>query len=206
MKISKKFGIAAFLTVISATIVTSAGLAVFTDSQIDDTTIRTGDVNISVTADNNVSQEDYVSLDFKVSIRTTDNSDIDAVSYTIKSEGNKRSYIRAQVIPVIQKKLDENWVTDTSISAASFSTYVITGNDVDTGSWIYSDGYYYYPNILAAGETTNLTVGSNVQIGENMRIVYDIDVQASQATHKAYTKNWNIDELPAGVQLLEEAY
>ena len=36
MKISKKFGIAAFLTVISATIVTSAGLAVFTDSQIDD--------------------------------------------------------------------------------------------------------------------------------------------------------------------------
>ena len=65
MKISKKFGIAAFLTVISATIVTSAGLAVFTDSQIDDTTIRTGDVNISVTADNNVSQEDYVSLDSK---------------------------------------------------------------------------------------------------------------------------------------------
>ena len=206
MKISKKIGIAAFLAVISAAIVTSAGLAVFTDSQIDDTTIRTGDVNISVTADNNVSQEDYVSFDSKVTIRTMDNSNIDAVSYTIKSEGNKRAYIRVQVIPVIQKNVDGAWITDTSVSTTDFSTYVVTGNDVDTGSWIYSNGYYYYPNILAAGETTNLTIGSNVQIGENMRIVYDIDVQASQATHKAYTKNWNIDELPAGVQLLEEAY
>lgn len=206
MKISKKIGIAAFLAVISATIVTSTGLAVFTDSQIDDTTIRTGDVNISVTADNNVAQEDYVSLDSKVYIRTTDSSDIAAVSYTVKSEGNKRAYIRAQIIPVIQKNVDGTWVTDTSISTTDFSTYVVTGNDVDTGSWIYSNGYFYYPNILTAGETTNLTVGSNVQIGENMRIVYDIDVQASQATHRAYTQNWNIDELPAGVQLLEEAY
>lgn len=206
---SKKILISSLVAITGLSVVLSSSFAIFSDAQIDDTSIKTGDVNISIALSDEQEEEAYASKALSSSIITAnDGTTVDAVKYTITSDGSKRAYIRAQIIPVVQNYVNGEWITATDISITDFTVYCSTGNDATTGSWVYSDGYYYYPNVVASDESFDVYIGSNVSIDNNdtTRILYDVDFEASQATHNAYAKNWGISGLPAGVEALKSSY
>lgn len=204
MEKKQKLIIGVIAAVASITAITSVSFAVFSDRQIDDATIQTGDVAISATLEGS-SGNSGIEAGRVSSLKVGDNKNVNAVVYDIKSEGSKRAYVRAQVIPIVQNYNGSEWVTATDVNIADVNLYVSASNDATANSWVYSDGYYYFPNVVAAGETINAYVGSDVVTDADTRVVYDVDIQASQATHDAYVINWGIGQLPAGVEILQSA-
>lgn len=196
--------LAAALTGIA--VLTATSFAVFTDAKTDDTTITAGEVSISAEPVSKVSTDGYLITSSADNIRVSDTENVKAVKYNITNDGTKKVYVRAQVVPVIQTKQGDKWVTDTSLSLEDVELYVTTGNDASVDSWIYSDGYFYFPNIVNAGDSFSAYIGCNVPEAQGRRVIFDVDIQASQATHNAYAKNWDIQGLPAGVEVLKSFY
>ena len=206
MKSKRKLFIALGASAASLAALTATSLAVFTDTKIDDTTITTGDVSISAVASNPAGTDGYITASSAQTLRVSDSESVNAIKYDITNDGSKRAYVRAQIIPVVQVKQGSDWVTDTSVSIADLNVYVTTGNDASVDSWIYSEGYYYFPNVVNSGDSFSVFIGSDAEESADKRVIYDIDIQASQATHNAYAKNWDIQGLPAGVEVLKSNY
>ena len=206
MNKKSKIYIASLSALIGITAITATSLAVFTDTKIDDTTITAGEVSISAAPASTVGTDGYITTSKPDTIRVSNNETVKAAKYDINNDGTKKAYIRAQIIPVVQCKQGKEWITDTSVSLDSVNLYVTAGNDVTVDSWIYSDGYYYFPNVVNSGDKLSLMIGCDMPDEDNKRVIYDVDIQASQATHNAYAKNWGIQGLPAGVEVLKSNY
>lgn len=204
MKKKSKIIISVISALASIAAVTSVSLAVFSDRQVDDTTIQTGDVAISTSLDGG-SDDGGISSGKVYALKVSDSKSVNAILYNVSNTGSKRSYIRAQITPVVQNYNGSEWVTATDVNIKDVNVYVAPGNDATAGSWIYSDGYYYFPNVVASGSTIYAYIGSDAITDADTRVIYDVDFQATQATHDAYVVNWGLGHLPAGVEILQSA-
>ncbi len=114
----------------------------------------------------------------------------------IDNTGNKRAYVRVRVAGVWQKNgLD---------TALDINNVAVTNN---SSEWTEHEGYYYYKNVLNAGESTsplNLSVKlTNIDKKyENHTFMLKAYSQAVQASNGAYMDIWGLSSLPPGVNPL----
>lgn len=126
-----------------------------------------------------------------------------AKQVSVKSQGNKRTYVRVSLTPVWGHEDDGgNFVAEPSLPVDNVE--LIFDEDYDY-NWVYSDGWYYYKHILAAGGETPLLL-SSVTLDENTGPEYEgkvlqivVSAEAVQASHDAYKDVWGLTALPAGV-------
>lgn len=118
----------------------------------------------------------------------------------VKSLGSKQTYVRVSLTPVWGNEDDEGFVAEPGLPVDNVT---LNWNQTD---WVYSDGWYYYKSILAAGAKTSLllqsvtlssSTGDEYQ-GKVLQIV--ASAEAVQASHEAYQDAWGLTSLPAGVQ------
>lgn len=110
---------------------------------------------------------------------------------SVKSKGSKASYVRVSLTPVWEDNLP-------------IDNVILNWNEND---WVYSGGWYYYKQILGAGQETPLLLQSVTLDGSGTGDQYQgkalqivVDAEAVQASHGAYKDAWGLDQLPAGVE------
>lgn len=127
--------------------------------------------------------------------------------------GTQPAYVRVRIFPVVETFIDGEWVIHGGIPANYIvwnQTYSVNGN------WIYNadDDYYYYKYIVPAGEMTSTIEVRNlhadlpeylqIQFGEDiLRVNMLVSMESCQSSNGMYRQNWNIDKLPAGVEIAE---
>ncbi len=127
----------------------------------------------------------------------------------IENKGNKRAYVRVAFETAIE------WL-DESVSPATWKPAAIPAEQVqytvNAPLWIDGkDGYWYYSKVLLPGEDTTKIYIQDVKLtgdidsfyqDKDLRFVFDVKMELSQATHEAYKQNFQISDLPAGVERL----
>lgn len=128
--------------------------------------------------------------------------------------GTQPAYVRARIFPMVETLTDGGeWITHGGIPA---NCIVYEQNESVPGSWIYSDkdDYWYYKYVLPVGETTSTIEISDlhlelpeylqIQYGEDkVRVNMLVTLESTQASNGLYRQNWNIDNLPAGVEVMD---
>jgi SipW-cognate class signal peptide len=191
MKNKLTFIFAIVLSVIALGVIAGVSFAYFSDMNTDSVLITAGNVNVTLVETFPDSDEYGAETDDK--------------TFKVVSEGNKRTYVRACIYTIVEYYDSGDWIA-----------YAVNQDDItytiNAPNWVYSNGYYYYKNILyppTNHQTTDFEI-TNVRIdslpdeleGKSVRYNMSVKVEGSQATHGAYLKNFNISALPAGVEVL----
>jgi len=102
---------------------------------------------------------------------------------SVKSKGSKASYVRVSLTPVWEDNLP-------------IDNVILNWNEND---WVYSGGWYYYKQILGAGQETPLLLQSVTLDGSGTGDQYQgkalqivVDAEAVQASHGAYKDAWGL--------------
>ncbi len=110
----------------------------------------------------------------------------------VKTVGTKCVYVRVSITPVWE---------DPSLP---IDNVILNWNE---GNWVYSEGWYYYKDILCPDDEKTELLLQSVTLsdatddryqGKVLQIV--VNAEAVQASHEAYKDAWGLTELPAGVQ------
>ena len=117
-----------------------------------------------------------------------------------KSTENMDAYVRVRLIPVVEYKKNNEWIT---VPVAQDSIALT----VDTNDWVKDGDYWYYKEILAGNEETKkMNVSWEVENIPSTVAEYPVrtDVRVileyAQTTNDMWKSLFNIDELPAGVE------
>ena len=108
------------------------------------------------------------------------------------------TYVRARIIPVIEQYDEEE---------EGYVVIPIDVNDVilsvNTEYWIYSDGYYYYKEVLNAGtssEYLDVIVARIKNAGDyedvDVRLTLRVELEAAQVHNDLWKRIFNIESLP----------
>ncbi len=118
---------------------------------------------------------------------------------SVKSLGNKKSYIRVSLTPV--------WLVGEGEDALPINNVIL--NLATNNDWVKSGDWYYYKHIIEEEETSLLlqsvkldgALTDNKYQDKTLKI--NVKAEAVQASNSAYIDVWDIDELPAEVETFE---
>lgn len=107
---------------------------------------------------------------------------------TVISKGSKKTYVRV--------KLTKMWTNE----LPNDNVELVLANNND---WVYSDGWYYYKNILTKDQETSKLLDAVKLIGpvtnneyQGQTLSVNVETEAVQATHEAYKDVWGLTSLP----------
>lgn len=215
---SLKLAIIATLLV-ALVILIPIGYALFSDRDKDQTATKIGKIEVILKEDWPERGETYGDND-----NPYDEFGIEKNTKKIwgRSTGDLPAYVRVRCIPVVEYYVEATPATDeTPATEAKWVTapvpqesVEVTINPVDnegTTNWVKDGEYWYYKNILPAGEDTK-TMSINWQIAElpaglsGKRIRADVKVilEYAQTTHDMWKDLFQINDLPQGVERVQE--
>lgn len=129
-----------------------------------------------------------------------------------KSTGNLPAYVRVRTIPIVEYYVEGetagtgSWVT-VPVSQDNIIITVTPEDNENVVNWIQSGDYWYYKNILPAGEQTP-EMGIRWQVaelpseleGHAIRTNVRVMLEYAQTTHDMWKSIFQIDSLPQGVE------
>ncbi|WP_286680060.1 BsaA family SipW-dependent biofilm matrix protein [Tepidanaerobacter sp. EBM-49] len=181
---------------LAALLVVGGTMAWFTDSQTADNKFTAGTVAIEI------DEHDFQDIT-NWNPGDTTNKDV-----SIKSTGSKGTYVRVKLTPVWGALDGDDFIE----ADPALPTTNVTLNISDSTKWIYSDGWYYYSEIMSQDEETDLLLDSvtiaglgtdNSYQGKTLKV--DVEAEAVQASHEAYKDAFGITSLPDGVEAWSES-
>lgn len=225
-KNTKKIIITACSLAVVLGAVSTSFFAIFANRQKAETAITTGKIQVDLVEEFKGPDGDpYDPKDPDDPVRDPDDPDTppyigpgapDGATKVIKgtNSGSQPAYVRVRIFPMVETQTESGeWTTHGGIPANCIK---YDQNESVPGNWIYSDedDYWYYKHILPVGETTSTIEISNlhVDLPEYLQIQYGEDIirvnmlvtlESSQASNGLYRQNWNIDNLPAGVETMD---
>lgn len=187
------------------------GYALFSDTDRKDTDARLGEIEVTLVEDWPDPGDQYTP--------TTEPGEPDPDPETYNEYGIKKyskkihghsvaeldSYVRVRCIPIIEYKnpSTEQWVT-VPVNQDNISV-TVTGD-----SWVSSGNYWYYKKVLRGfADTDEMNISWNVLeipseiAGNPIRTNVKVLLEYSQASNDAWKNNFQISELPEGVQSYE---
>jgi len=206
------------LAVVLAVVASASFFAFFANRQKAETSITTGKIQVDLietfpeefTDDPDNPDDDYNEPDDKgAPVGTTKN---------IKghNSGTQPAYVRVRIFPIVETLPEgsSEWVVHGGIpvDCIKYDQNELKTNP-STNMWIYneSDDYWYYKAILQPGEDTSNILIENLHVelpeylqvqygGDELRINMLVTLESCQSSNGLYRQNWNIENLPAGVE------
>ena len=204
---------------ITLVILIPIGYALFSDRDKDQTATKIGKIEVILKEDWPDRGKPYGEQD-----NPYDEFGIEKNEKTIwgRSTGDLPAYVRVRCIPVVEYYVEATAATDeTPATEAHWVTAPVPQESVEVtidakgnneeANWIKDGEYWYYKNILPAGEDTE-TMSINWQItelpaglsGKQIRADVKVILEYAQTTHDMWKELFQINDLPQGVERVQE--
>ena len=189
-----------------------AGYALFSDHKKDTTEAKVGKIEVILKEDWPDMGETYGNDD--------EYDEFGIQKYTKKiwgqSVGNLPAYVRVRCIPIVEYYVEPEegetqgqWIT-APVDQDSILLSVTAKDNEQNATWLKGGEYWYYKNILPAGEDTapinvewTVTDLPNGLSGKRIRTDVRVILEYAQTTHDKWKELFQIDALPDGVELAE---